>query len=130
MVQGSGHFAAAFFDLAEQNCQAMAKQALKDGELHILLNHADDFVLLVPKLTAGCRHAFSIAKNVRLATVEEFTRGYRSIEGALKKPETWEQMGVDVNSLKSITLSVCVPGLDGASELEIRLAADIQPTVH
>jgi hypothetical protein len=130
MVLGNGHFAASLFDLGEEKCQAMAKQALKDGEIHLLLNHADDFLLVVPKLTSGCRNAFSMARNARPASVEEFAKGVQSIEGALRKEAAWEQMGIDARSLTSITLSVCVPGLDVVPELEIRHASDVERTMH
>jgi hypothetical protein len=71
-----------------------------------------------------------MAGDSRPATVEEFTRAVQSIEGALGKADTWSQMNVDATSLKSITLSVCVPGLDVIPELEVRHAGDIQYYMH
>lgn len=125
-----GHFAVGMFDLGDPDVHALARAALASDEMRFILSDSDDAVLVVPKLTAVCRHVLETCAGASAATFSAFSDAIEHVAHSFANPDTFDDLGLDAGRLKSVTLSVCMPGTSGLRASAVRATRNGPSDLH
>lgn len=128
MAYADSHFAAAMFDLGEPAVQQMARNALAEGCLRLVLQNGQDRALVTPDLSEAYRRAYEESLKARPVSASSFVDAIASLTQTFSRAQTFEGMGIDAQRLQSATLSVCMPR-GGTSALSVREVGSFQETV-
>ena len=118
IAYSEGHFALGLFDHGNALVKEMSSVALQVERFHLLIRAGVERTLFSVPLTANMRQFLGDGQFVPLSTVGDFTNAVSSIVRSLTKRDLYAQMGIDADTLKSVTVSVCMPDFHDDSTVE------------
>ena len=114
-----GHFALGLFDHGDAQVKEMSQAALRVERFHLLFRSGGERTLVSVPLTANMRQFLTEGKLVPPCTVADYFGAASSTVKSLTQRGLYAEMGIDADTLKSVTVSVCLPNSADHSDLEV-----------